>query len=528
MQGFVRMSEPLVENEPVELVAMRSKHEHGTEGHNLKDVELSNKPLASREQLKRQSAPPWASSVRNKSDSSVTSKSPANSLGMRRRIFSNTKQGSFDVPDDVQVYQPEDNVFSSGLLVLQRSVSMPTVLPDVVPGSDQGSTTSHSSPDVLSSFHPAADGQDEAGNISQKPLSGDSRCVSTDGCVSEDCVDGGSMVSAGKSSLRKESNAEISLEQKQHFEGSVCYDGPVEIRRKKSVTFERSVSNEGNRKRSEYRDSRSSGYGSQFSEGSQGSQGSQGSFASSTHSVYGSVCDDDDDSSTRIDGSVDGDRNDDEHHPRKISMARSREGSLCCRHPQSTVVRSGSIVQDTQEMASPQTAREGEGVESEGANNVWTAADEDWQRENSPKVHFPPDDTVEQGDDFSSYTQQGKGSDTASTASAASTAAAVSGGGGKGPASTSDSTRTSPTTKEEYEYDLARQQLMERMTNFDPRHESMSDIMEWARNELPLLITSPKSPYFPSEGGGSSELYQLPQGDDATFLLAIVTYYLKC
>jgi hypothetical protein len=69
---------------------------------------------------------------------------------------------------------------------------------------------------------------------------------------------------------------------------------------------------------------------------------------------------------------------------------------------------------------------------------------------------------------------------------------------------------------------------MERMTNFDPRHESMSEVMEWARNELPLLITSPKSPYFRTEGGGSSELYQLPQGDDPTFLIGIVTYYLKC
>ena len=186
----------------------------------------------------------------------------------RRRIWSAHKQESFDLPEELQC-QTEDSVFldgsrpdQRGRLVLQRSVSMPAVLPDVVPGGNLSS--GNASPDVLFST--------DEGNCSPSGVKSVSSCSS--------------LVSSGE--VLEE------LEKKKNFEGSVCYNPliPSQVKRMKSVTFEtnvsdvtfkKNVSDKGLQARSHFR---SSGYGSQ-------SDGSQLSQASNQSSEQGSVMSDD-------------------------------------------------------------------------------------------------------------------------------------------------------------------------------------------------------------------------------------------
>lgn len=379
--------------------------------------------------------------VRNKSEPNhnIQDSDVKRSRFERRRIFSRSKQGSFEVPDDVKNWQPEDNVFSewkrscSGL-PLQRSYSMPAMLPDVVLGAGVSCITPFPSPDVLSNQQ------------SDFPP-----CLKN-ASVSEHCL----------LDCNSKKSAHMMLqdrEKKRDFEGSsYCNHAPEEVKRRRSVTFKTNcVSDETEKRRSQFR--KSSGYGSQ-------SEGSQFSCASSTQDDVieeNSV----DFTSTRVDGSIDGGSSDE----------KKKNGSL-------SGCKSEDCVQDTQE-TKPTTA---------GESSEVGPGFEDWNRENSPKFHFTETaDNQDNGIDIPDRP-----------------ACAAEGNGGSSARGSyhSDFTRISPTTKEEFEYELARHQFLDRMLKFDPNAENTAELLEWAKNDLPQLFSSPNSPFYQA-GGGSPKNFQI-------------------
>ena len=441
----------------------------------------------------------------------------------RRRIWSAHKQESFDLPEELQG-QTEDSVFSDGSrpdrLVLQRSVSMPAVLPDVVPGGNL--SFGNASPDVLFSM--------DKGNCSPSGVKSISSCSS--------------LVSSGK--VLEE------LEKKKNFEGSVCYDPlvPSQVKRKKSVTFERTVSDKGLLARSHFR---SSGYGSQ-------SDGSQLSQASNQSSEQGSVMSDDvleekrsledcssscvGDSYPRTDGSIDDAKEED---PKGETQA---QGSHDFVH---SAEQSGCTASAPEEMHS-------------GPNSTQTPEElvdetELWFKQHSPKIHYsgmdPADlpnlsifETEEEvscssvcltgvaGDDLSNLRKQGKYDDGGSgndiplpseqsfcPKSFEQSAGVVGARSGTEVANTENSeNKTSPTTKEDCQRELYKRLFEEKMVKFDPSKENILDLLEWFKNNFGEALTpSPMSPFFQA-GSPQSQNCMVPEG----MLHVYCTYVITC
>ena len=432
----------------------------------------------------------------------------------RRRIWSAHKQESFDLPEELQC-QTEDSVFSDGSrpdqrgrLVLQRSVSMPAVLPDVVPGGNLRS--GNASPDVLFSM--------DKGNCSPSGVKSVSSCSS--------------LVSAGE--VLEE------LEKKKNFEGSVCYDPliPSQVKRKKSVTFERNVSDKGLQARSHFR---SSGYGSQ-------SDGSQLSQASNQSSEQGSVMSDDvleekssledcssscvGDSYPRTDGSIDDAKEEDPKGETQV------QGSHNFVH---NAEQSSCTASALEEMHSdPNSTQTPEELVDET---------ELWLKQHSPKVHYsgmdPTDlpnlsifETEEEincgsvcltgvaGDDLSNLRKQEKYDDGGSGNDMPlpfeqsfrpkyfEQSAGVPGArSGTEVADTENSeNKTSPTTNEDCQRELYKRLFEERMVKFDPSKESILDLLEWFKNNFGEALTpSPKSPFFQA-GSPQSQNCMVPEG----------------
>ena len=421
----------------------------------------------------------------------------------RRRLWTASKQDSFDLPEDFMCHT-EDNVFTEtersrsavkGRPCHQRSLSMPATLPDVVPENAQ---FGDSSPDVLSNS--------EQAEVLKSILSGPSH---------------------------KSERIQEGQEKKKSFEGSVHYKPTQEIKRKKSVTFETAAhlvslfSVKGRKARTHFR---SSGYGSQ-SDNSQASQGSNQS------SEQGSVMSDDvlietdsfevDDtsgschshSSTKTDGIIDGEEEGncgeaEEHMLEKNAVASERQG---------------------QKPLPPGAADDLQGQET--VDEI-----EQWRRQMSPKFHCggAMDDDLPNLSIFNNqkdaiyYSTSGEdpcqlpsnvventgGEDqgfhcaVSQTTQASEKSADVVAPetGNKVPAADSPGHRTSPTTKEECQRELYKQLFEERMFNFDPQKESVTDLLEWVKKNIGEALTpSPKSPFFPA-GGSPQHNVRIPQG----------------
>ena len=440
----------------------------------------------------------------------------------RRRIWSAHKQDSIDFPEELEC-QTEDNVFleiqrsrqdQRGRLTFQRSLSVPATLPDVVP--ERGYSSENASPDVL--FNRGKEDDSCSG------------VKSTSSCSS--------LVCSGK--MLEE------LEKRKDFEGSVRYNSvssPPVVKRKKSVTFDRTVSDRGLQARSHFR---SSGYGSQ-------SDGSQASQASNQSSEQGSVLSDDvleekrsfeacdlpcvdqhSLSSTSIDGSID---NAKEEDPRGETRLQASHTTV------QKVDESGCIAPAPEDAHSHPNSTQ---TPEELIDDM-----ELWRRQFSPKFHFddmdPADDlpnlsifeneeetssssvcySAVAGDDFSSQHKQllehpggtydgvdGRNDIPLPSQSFEQNAGIYGAKSSTGVANTENSeNKTSPTTKEECQRDLFKRIFEERMVKFDNSKESLSDLLEWFKNNIGEALTpSPKSPFFPAGGPPLSQNYKVPEG----------------
>lgn len=457
----------------------------------------------------------------------------------RRRIWSAHKQESVELPEDVKC-PIEDNVFTEvqrsrpdRRLGLQRSLSvpLPATLPDVVP--EHNFRCGDASPDVLFSM--------DKDSHNPSPV---------------------------KSILLVTSDSEEMLElveeqeKKKNFEGSVCYDSedqPPEMKRKKSVTFDRMVSDKGQKARTRFR---SSGYGSQ-------SVSSQASQTSNISSEQGSVMSDDvieeekekhegkssfdlakfeacdmscmdhhSLSSTRIDGSIDG-----------------VEEENCGGQTQVQASHATTSVQNVEEGSSVASPPEAACSHPNSTQTPEELVDETelWRRQHSPKFHCSgidnedddlPNLSIFESEKESSSVYSGSAgifsesdlsehvldepagagygdeagrtrSDIPPPAQAAEQNAGTYGaqsGAGTAKADNSES-KSSPTTKEECQRELFQRIFEERMVKFDNKSESLSDLLEWFKNNIGEALTpSPRSPFFPAGGSPQSHHYKVPEG----------------
>ncbi|KAK7108089.1 hypothetical protein V1264_015887 [Littorina saxatilis] len=413
----------------------------------------------------------------------------------RHRMWTQSKQDSFEAPEEFKC-PTEDNVFSDtfknkmGRAVMHRRMSEPAVavLPDVIP--EPHCESGNNSPDVLSNSNK----EDHASHPPVKPI-----------------------LTSGTS---KDSEVRDFMERKKGFEGPVCYepmhiDPLPEVKRKKSVSFETAVkivrvlSDKGQEARHGFRGLCSSGYGSQ-------SDCSQQSTTSNISSEQGSMMSDDvledgrsfetDDgkpcsvdgysgTSTGMDGSTDG--SDEEHGAVEPSSKQ-------------TTNPAGSAQEKCQHAS---TLAEGScHASGEKAEEVVDET-ELWQRQMSPKFGVPSEEDLPHlsifeisiaGEDFLDHRHQVLDPDIerGDLALASQSLTNINGPGSGVDTATAENSenKTSPTTKEECQRDLFKRLFEERMLKFDPAKESLSDLLDWFKNNIGEALTpSPKSPFFALE-----------------------------
>ncbi|KAL8595125.1 hypothetical protein ACOMHN_019163 [Nucella lapillus] len=415
----------------------------------------------------------------------------------RRRLWTASKQGSFELPDEWKC-APEDNVFAEGgrwrqdgrgKCQYQRSFSVPAMLPDIVP--EPHSRSENSSPDVVSvSNTPKPQQQPVKSILSTK-------------------------ASVGTQSM---------LERKQNFEGAVHCEPlslPQEIRRKRSVTFEtvaqlvKVFSPKGIQARSHFL---SSGYGSQ-SDNSQASQGSN--VSSERESIFAddivvekrsldindlSQADNPSLGNTIADGDTDDDeeqkdRDRTQEEPVQLQKEHSKPISSTSRSPQTSKPQTPEVLDEI----------------------------EIWRRQNNPDFHYgdmddipnlsifdtmkensgmffpdtqskslsnPSQHEAENSSESNSHTMPTHSSDNLPQVSAE-----------------SSENRPSPTTKEECQRELYKRLFEDRMLNFDPSKESIGDLFEWVKKNIgEALSPSPRSLFFPAERSPQNEHFKISPG----------------